>query len=122
MRLIETIAAMAAILLVSCDNVTADTKSKAGAKLYAEIYRVENGSVTEKVRVPLGDVDQYKQSDLKTLKKSIRASEEERDMGNTGDFMAYGPILGVVDGIKALVVKDPSIGVTLAKGTLGLNE
>ncbi|OWZ01905.1 hypothetical protein PHMEG_00026633 [Phytophthora megakarya] len=118
MRLIVTLVTMTAMLLAGCDNVVAH-KSNTSPKLYAEVYRVENGDVTGKVKVPLGNVDQYKESDLKKVEKSLKAQNEERDLG-LGGFVAYGALRGVAEGMKTLVVKDPSIGVTLAKGTLGL--
>ncbi|KAE9046518.1 hypothetical protein PR003_g1773 [Phytophthora rubi] len=80
MRLTATLLAAAVVLLASNDNL-AVTASKATTRqdgLYAELYRVEDGVVTDKMRVPLGEVEQYKESDFKQLKKKLGANEEER--------------------------------------------
>ncbi|KAG6576278.1 uncharacterized protein IUM83_17755 [Phytophthora cinnamomi] len=80
MRLMGTLLAAAVVLIASSDNL-AVTASKTTTKkdgLYADLYRVQDGAVTDKMRVPLGDVDQYQKSDFKQLKKKLGTSEEER--------------------------------------------
>ncbi|KAE9339411.1 hypothetical protein PF008_g11586 [Phytophthora fragariae] len=67
MRLTATLLAAAIVLLASNDTLSV-TASKATTKqdgLYAELYRVEDGVVADKMRVPLGEVEQYKESDFK---------------------------------------------------------
>ncbi|KAE8992826.1 hypothetical protein PR001_g20840 [Phytophthora rubi] len=80
MRLTATLLAAAIVLLASNDTLSV-TASKATTKqdgLYAELYRVEDGVVADKMRVPLGEVEQYKESDFKQLEKKLGANEEER--------------------------------------------
>lgn len=71
--------AAAVVLFVSSDNLATATKaSTAKNGLYAELYSVEDGVVTDKMRVPLGDVDQYKPSDFKKMEKTLKTNQEER--------------------------------------------
>ncbi|POM58140.1 Hypothetical protein PHPALM_37260 [Phytophthora palmivora] len=77
MRLTATLLAIAVVLLTSSDKFAAASKATTTKNgFYAEFYNVENGVVTDKMRVPLGDGNQYKQSDFKELKKSLTNQEE----------------------------------------------
>ncbi|KAE9339412.1 hypothetical protein PF008_g11586 [Phytophthora fragariae] len=74
MRLTATLLAAAIVLLASNDTLSV-TASKATTKqdgLYAELYRVEDGVVADKMRVPLGEVEQYKESDFKGVVSLIK--------------------------------------------------
>ncbi|EEY64658.1 uncharacterized protein PITG_16084 [Phytophthora infestans T30-4] len=79
MRLTETLLAIA-IVLVASSNVVAAASKKTPAKngLYAELYNVEDGVITNKMRVPLGNAKQYQQSDFKSLKTTLETNKEER--------------------------------------------
>ncbi|EGZ20364.1 hypothetical protein PHYSODRAFT_420517, partial [Phytophthora sojae] len=79
MRLTGTLLAAAVVLLASTDNLTA-TASKATVKkdgVYADLYRVEDGVVTGKMRIPLGEIEQYEDTDFKQLTKKLGANDEE---------------------------------------------
>ncbi|KAG2774775.1 hypothetical protein PC129_g24328 [Phytophthora cactorum] len=79
MRFTETLLAIVIVLVASSDNIAAASKKiTAQNGLYAELYNVEDGVVTNKMRVPLGDVNQYKKSDFKTVKKTLETNQEER--------------------------------------------
>ncbi|EGZ20361.1 hypothetical protein PHYSODRAFT_328480 [Phytophthora sojae] len=79
MRLTETLLAVAVVLLASSDNfaVTASKATTTQDGLYADLYHVEDGAVTDKMHVPLGKVEQYKESDFKQLKGKLGADDEE---------------------------------------------
>ncbi|KAL3661018.1 hypothetical protein V7S43_014034 [Phytophthora oleae] len=80
MRVTETLLAIAVILVASSDDLVTASKAATSTNtqdgLYAEIFNVEDGVVTKKMRVPLGDVEQYTNSDFEQLKSTL--SSEER--------------------------------------------
>ncbi|ETL95264.1 hypothetical protein L917_06909 [Phytophthora nicotianae] len=76
MRLVEILLAIAIVLAASTDAVSATPKRTTHNGFYADLYNVEDGAVTNKLRVPLGDANQYKKSDFKALKKTL--NQEER--------------------------------------------
>ncbi|KAG7392995.1 hypothetical protein PHYPSEUDO_013483 [Phytophthora pseudosyringae] len=80
MRLTESLLAIAVVLVASTDNLAAASTATTTAQdgLYAELYNVEAGVVTKKMRVPLGDIEQYTDSDFKQLKQTLTKTQEER--------------------------------------------
>eukprot|EP00644_Phytophthora_capsici_P017921 jgi/Phyca11/126240/e_gw1.62.246.1 len=99
MHLTKTLLAITAIFLASSDNLTAATKATPATQdgLYAEIYNVEDGVVTKKMRVPLGDVEEYTESDFEQLKNTLSAEERAAVFLPTGFDTFYtglGKFLG----------------------------
>eukprot|EP00644_Phytophthora_capsici_P019714 jgi/Phyca11/133792/e_gw1.752.2.1 len=80
MRVTQTLFAIAVVLFATTDNLTTASKATTSSKaqkdgLYAEIYNVEDGVVTKRMRVPLGDVEQYSETDFKQLKSTLTTEE-----------------------------------------------
>ncbi|KAG1699172.1 hypothetical protein DVH05_014089 [Phytophthora capsici] len=80
MRVTQTLLAIAVVLFASSDNLTTASKATTSSKvqkdgLYAEIYNIEDGVVTKKMRVPLGDVEQYSDTDFEQLKSTLTTEE-----------------------------------------------
>ncbi|EEY62170.1 uncharacterized protein PITG_14065 [Phytophthora infestans T30-4] len=77
MRITDPLLVIAIALIASCDRTTAVSKAATTQNgFYAELYNVEDGVVTNKMRVPLGDVKDYKKTDLKAFKEAF--NQEER--------------------------------------------
>ncbi|KAL3661022.1 hypothetical protein V7S43_014038 [Phytophthora oleae] len=80
MHLTKPLFAIAAVLIASSDNLVTASKAATSTNtqdgLYAEIFNVKDGVVTKKMRVPLGDVEQYTATDFEQLESAF--SSEER--------------------------------------------
>ncbi|GMF29629.1 unnamed protein product [Phytophthora lilii] len=104
MRLIGTLLATAVILLASSENLVA-AKTTQAPGLYAELYSVKDGVVTDKMRVPLGDADQYKNSEVKQLKNVGVNDQEERAAASLPALFTKGPLHGLFKGFGSFLSK-----------------
>ncbi|ETI51242.1 hypothetical protein F442_05487 [Phytophthora nicotianae P10297] len=111
MHLTKTLLAIAIVLVASSDKLaTASKKTTAQNGLYADIYNVEDGIATTKMRVPLGDVNQYKKSDFKNLKKTLTNQEERAAVhlpkGFNSLFSGLERFLGFFRGKRRLRIEE----------------